>query len=245
MAVFVIPAYNEEAIVPRLLADLESRPDLWRDGGRVVLVDDGSTDRTIDVARAHRGELPVEVLVAERNGGPGKAFDRGFRHVLERCGDDELIVTLESDTTSDLDAVEAMLAAAAAGADIVLASHHGTGELANVSAHRRFLSRAASSVIRRGGGLDASTVSSFFRVYRAETLRAGYERYGEQLIQERGFACKAEILIKLSRMGIRVAEVPVTLDWAKREGESKMKVLPTMGGYARLMARQTFARARS
>ena len=114
-----------------------------------------------------------------------------------------------------------------------------------MSAHRRFLSRAASSVIRRGGGLDASTVSSFFRVYRAETLRAGYERYGEQLIQERGFACKAEILIKLSRMGIRVAEVPVTLDWAKREGESKMKVLPTMGGYARLMARQTFARARS
>jgi dolichol-phosphate mannosyltransferase len=245
MAVFVIPAYNEEANVPRLLADLESRPDLWRDGGRVVLVDDGSTDRTVDVARAHRGVLPVEVLVAERNGGPGKAFDRGFRHVLERCGDDELIVTLESDTTSDLDAVEAMLAAAAAGADIVLASHHGTGELANVSAHRRFLSRAASSVIRRGGGLDASTVSSFFRVYRAETLRAGYERYGEQLIQERGFACKAEILIKLSRMGIRVAEVPVTLDWAKREGESKMKVLPTMGGYARLMARQTFARARS
>jgi dolichol-phosphate mannosyltransferase len=245
MAVFVIPAYNEEANVPRLLADLESRPDLWRDGGRVVLVDDGSTDRTVDVARAHRGELPVEVLVAERNGGPGQAFDRGFRHVLERCGDDELIVTLESDTTSDLDAVEAMLGAAAAGADIVLASHHGTGELANVSAHRRFLSRAASSVIRRGGGLDASTVSSFFRVYRAETLRAGYERYGESLIQERGFACKAEILIKLSRMGITVAEVPVTLDWAKREGVSKMKVLPTMGGYARLMARQTFARARS
>jgi dolichol-phosphate mannosyltransferase len=165
--------------------------------------------------------------------------------VLETCGHDELIVTLESDTTSDLDAVEAMLAAAGGGADIVLASHHGTGELANVSAHRRFLSRAASSVIRRGGGLDASTVSSFFRVYRAETLRAGYGRYGESLIQERGFACKAEILIKLSRMGITVAEVPVTLDWAKREGESKMKVLPTMGGYARLMARQTFARARS
>jgi dolichol-phosphate mannosyltransferase len=245
MAVFVIPAYNEEANVPRLLADLETRPDLWRYGGRVVLVDDGSTDRTVEVARAHTGELPVEVLVAERNGGPGKAFDRGFRHVLALCGDDELIVTLESDTTSDLDAVEAMLAAAGAGADIVLASHHGTGELANVSAHRRFLSRAASSVIRRGGGLDASTVSSFFRVYRVQVLRDGYERYGDNLIQERGFACKAEILIKLSRMGITVAEVPVTLDWGKREGASKMKVLPTMGGYARLMARQTFARARS
>ena len=65
MAVFVIPAFNEEANVPRLLADLESRPDLWRDGGWVVLVDDGSTDGTVEVARAHDGDLPVEVLAAE------------------------------------------------------------------------------------------------------------------------------------------------------------------------------------
>jgi dolichol-phosphate mannosyltransferase len=245
MAVFVIPAYNEEANVQRLLADLESRPDLWSDGGWVILADDGSSDRTVEVARAHDGDLPVEVLVAERNGGPGKAFDRGFRRALAFAPRDEMIVTLESDTTSDLDAVEAMLAAAHGGADVVLASHHGSGELANVSAHRRFLSRAASSVIRRGGGLDASTVSSFFRVYRADVLHRGYEAYGDMFIRERGFACKAEILMKLSRLGITIAEVPVTLDWSKREGESKMKVLPTMGGYARLMARQTFARARS
>src|SRR3954451_7126254 len=245
MAVFVIPAYNEEGNVPRLLADLESRPDLWRDGGWVVLVDDGSTDDTIAAARAHDGDLPVEVLPLVRNQGPGTAFDRGFRRALTFAHPDELIVTLESDTTSDLDAVEAMLAAAREGADVVLASHHGDGGLANVSAHRRFLSRAASSVIRRSGGLDASTVSSFFRVYRASVLHRGYQAYGEDLIQERGFACKPEILIKLSRMGITVAEVPVILDWSKREGDSKMKVLPTMGGYARMMARHTFAKART
>ena len=51
--------------------------------------------------------------------------------------------------------------------------------------------------------------------------------------------------MKLSRLGITIAEVPVILDWSRREGESKMKVLPTMGGYARLMARQAVARARS
>jgi dolichol-phosphate mannosyltransferase len=245
MAIFVIPAFNEEANVPRLLADLESRPDLWRDGGWVVLVDDGSTDGTIEAARAHEGDLPVEILPLVRNQGPGKAFDRGFRRALTFAPDDELIVTLESDTTSDLDALEAMLAAAREGADVVLASHHAGGELMNVSRHRRFLSRAASSVIRRGGGLDASTVSSFFRVYRATALHAGYERYGDSFIRERGFACKAEILMKLSALGITIAEVPVVLDWSRREGESKMKVLPTMGGYARLMARQAVARARA
>jgi len=244
MPVFVIPAFNEEANVPRLLADLEARPQLWR-GGRVLLVDDGSTDGTIEAARAHDGELPVEVLAQVRNQGPGRAFDRGFREALEDPADDGLIVTMESDTTSDLDALEAMMEEAGRGADIVLASHHDGGELVNVARHRRFLSRAASSAIRRSGGIDARTVSSFFRVYRASVLERGYERYGDDLIRERGFACKAEILMKLTRIGITVAEVPVVLDWSRREGESKMKVLPTMGGYARVMARQALARSRA
>lgn len=244
MAVFVIPAFNEEANVPRLLADLEARPDLWT-GGRVVLVDDGSTDATVAVARAHAGPLPVEVIPLGRNRGPGRAFDRGFRRALAVVGPDALVVTLESDTTSDLGALEAMLAAARAGADVVLASHHDGGELMNVARHRRLLSRAASSAIRRSGGLDARTVSSFFRVYRASVLAAGYERHGDGFIREAGFACKAEILVKLSRLDATVAEVPVVLDWSRRAGASKMKVLPTMGGYARLMARQVAVRARA
>jgi dolichol-phosphate mannosyltransferase len=244
MAIFVIPAFNEEANIARLLADLESRPELWR-GGWVVLVDDGSSDGTVAAARAHDGHLPVEIVCQEQNQGAGRAFDRGFRHALRFAPEDALIVTLESDTTSDLDALGEMLATARSGADVVLASHHDGGELVNVTAHRRFLSRAAAYAIRRTAGLDAKTVSSFFRVYRAAALRAAYDRHGDDFIREPGFACKAEILIKLDRMGVRVAEVPVALDWSKREGESKLRVLPTMGGYARMMMRQVAARERA
>jgi dolichol-phosphate mannosyltransferase len=244
MPLIVVPAFNEEANVPRLLGDLANRPELWV-GGRVFLVDDGSSDRTIEVAEAHRGPLPLEIVDMGVNQGPGRAFDAGFRRALDVAGEDDLIITLESDTTSDLDALGAMLAVADDGADIVLASHHAEGELANVSRHRRFLSRAASSAIRRSAGLDARTVSSFFRVYRARVLREGYAVHGDGFIRESGFACKAEVLIKLSRMGAKVAEVPVCLDWSRREGESKLRVLPTMAGYARLMTRQVASRGRS
>lgn len=240
MAHFVIPAYNEEANVPRLLADLRSRPELWR-GGHVILVDDGSTDGTVAATRAHAGELPLIVVRQTPNQGAGRAFDRGFRSALQLAPADGLIVTLESDTTSDLDALAEMLAQARAGADVVLASHHDGGELVNVGAHRRLLSKAAAYAIRRSAGLEARTVSSFFRVYRASALRAAYVRYGADFIREPGFACKAEILIKLNNMGVRVAEVPVSLDWSRREGESKLRVLPTMHGYARLMMRQVGA----
>jgi dolichol-phosphate mannosyltransferase len=242
MPVIVVPAFNEEGNVSRLLADLAGRPELWT-GGRVILVDDGSSDRTVEVAREHRGILPLEVLELGRNQGPGRAFDAGFRRALDVARPDDLLITLESDTTSDLDALGAMIAVADDGADIVLASHHAEGELANVARHRRFLSRAASSAIRRSAGLDARTVSSFFRVYRSQIVREGYAVHGDAFIREAGFACKAEILIKLSRMGARVAEVPVCLDWSRREGESKLRVLPTMAGYARLMGRQVVARS--
>lgn len=240
MAIFVIPAYNEEANIPRLLADLESRPELWS-GGRIVLVDDGSTDGTVAAALAHPGELPIEVVRQVSNKGAGRAFDRGFRRALELAAPNELVVTLESDTTSDLDALQEMLARARAGADIVLASHHDGGELVNVGVHRRFLSKAAAYAIRRSAGLEARTVSSFFRVYRVAALRAAYARYGDDFICEDGFACKAEILIKMAHMGFSVIEVPVSLDWSRREGESKLRVLPTMQGYARLMVRQAIA----
>src|SRR3954452_15180578 len=136
MPVIVVPAFNEEANVPNLMRDLASRPELWRDGGRISLVDAGSSDRTVEPPRAEARALPLEVLEQVKNQGPGRAFDAGFRRALEVAGTNELIITMESDTTSDLDALEAMMFVANDDADVVLASHHKGSELANVSRHR-------------------------------------------------------------------------------------------------------------
>jgi dolichol-phosphate mannosyltransferase len=231
--VFVLPAYNEEENLPRLLADFEARPDLLARTARVLIVDDGSQDGTADMVDAYDGAVPAEVIRLGVNQGPGAAFRTGFAAALERCSDDALIVTLESDTTSDLDALPSMLARAEADADLVLASWVMEG----VSVHRRFLSAAAGWVIRHTLGLQATTVSSFFRVYRASVLRAAVERYGSSLVEEPGFACKAELLAKLTALGARVEEVDVPLDWSRRAGKSKMPVLRTMFAYWRMIAR--------
>jgi hypothetical protein len=89
--------------------------------------------------------------------------------------------------------------------------------------------------VRVALGLDARTVSSFFRVYRLSTLRHAHRVYGDQLIRETGFACKAELLAKLSALGASIHEVPVDLDGSRRIGPSHMSLLPTLGGYWRLM----------
>jgi dolichol-phosphate mannosyltransferase len=235
--VFVVPAYNEAENLPRLLADLEERPWLFPARSRLIIIDDGSEDATPELGRAYSGPLPLELVALERNQGPGAAFRAGFAAALQGCPDDALIVTLESDTTSDLDRLPAMLERAEAGVDLVLASVHGGGRMVNVSPLRRILSVGAGVAVRFALGLDARTVSSFFRVYRASILRRALERYGDTLIEEPGFACKAELLAKLAGLGARIEEVPVDVDATRRIGESRMKVLPTLMGYARLIIR--------
>jgi len=233
--VVVIPAYNEEENLPRLFADLEARPELFPADTRIIIVDDGSTDGSAALVSGYGGPLPVELFAQGRNRGPGAAFRAGFRAALETCPPDGLVATLEADTTSDLEALAAMIERADGGTDLVLASVHGGGRMVNVSWLRRTLSRCAGSVTRRVLGLNAHTVSSFFRVYRADALRRGFARYGDNLISETGFACKAEILAKLAGLGCSVCEIPVDLDGSRRRGHSKMRLLPTLMGYWRLV----------
>lgn len=231
---FVIPAYNEEANIPTLLEDLQQVLGLLGAGSRIFIVDDGSADATAELVRCYGGPLPVELVQLEVNSGPGAAFRTGFSTALEAASEDSLIVTLEADTTSDLAALPEMLTAIRSGADVVLADW----AMVNVSAHRRALSAAAGWVVRRSLGLDANTVSSFFRVYRASTLRDASDRYGDELIREAGFACKAELLAKLAAMGAAIEEVEVALDWSRRSGKSKMPVLRTMLAYWRMLFRE-------
>ena len=235
---FVIPAYNEEANLPRLLSDLESRPALFPPGSRLYVVDDGSQDETVNIVESYAGPLPAEVIKLGRNQGPGAAFRAGFAAALEDYSGEALVVTLEADTTSDLDALPEMLRLARTRAELVLASW----VMVNVSRFRKLLSGGAAVVTNRILGVDAKTVSSFYRVYRASTLRRASARYGDGLIREPGFACKAELLSKLTSIGASIEEVDVGLDTSRRVGESKMPVLRTIFHYWRLMARQRFAR---
>ena len=233
--IFVVPAYNEEDNIVRLLDDLCARRELFTSGSRIVVVDDGSADATVELVTQYESDVDIQLVALGRNQGPGAAFRAGFAAALDGCAEDARIVTLEADTTSDLDAIPAMLERADDGADVVLAVW---GDMIKVSRRRRILSHGASFVVRRALGLQATTVSSFFRVYRASVLQDAVARYGDRFIQEPGFACTAEILSKLNAMGARVAEVHVSLDWERRVGKSKMPVARTMYAYWRMILRE-------
>ena len=70
-----------------------------------------------------------------------------------------------------------------------------------------------------------------FRLYRAAMLRRAADAWGDRLVEEAGFTCMAEVLLKLGRGGARVAEVPLILRYDLKEGASKMKVMRTIARY--------------
>jgi dolichol-phosphate mannosyltransferase len=233
---FVIPAYNEAENVPRLLADLA--PVARNLGARVIFVDDGSTDGTADVIREHARDLHFAIVTHTVNRGLGTAINTGIRAALGESSDDDAIVTLEADTTSDLSDLPAMLEKFEAGADVVLASVYAPGgKIVGVEGWRLAASKSVSNTFRYLGGLrQIHTLSSLYRVYRAGTLRRAADTYGYLLVREPGFAANVELLLKLYNAGATVTEVPTTNDWTTRKGQSKMQLKPTVIAYGRLMA---------
>jgi dolichol-phosphate mannosyltransferase len=239
---FVIPAYNERENIPNLLADLA--PRVHELGARVIFVDDGSSDGTSEMIEQHSDGLQVAIVRHKVNRGLGTAINSGLRAALGESQDDDAIVTLEADNTSDLDDLPRMLERFNEGADVVLASVYAPGgRIVGVAPLRLAASKAVSNAFRYVGGLrEIHTLSSLYRIYRAGTLRRAAETYGYLLVREPGFAANVELLLKLYNAGAQVAEVPTVNDWSRRLGQSKMNLRPTVLAYGRLVADQLVGR---
>lgn len=230
---FVIPTYNESENIETLVRRLS--PVASELGARIVFVDDGSSDDTVAQIRHHAAGLDCEIVRNLRNGGVGVALNSGIRHVLDTAADDDALVTLEADNTSDLNDLPKMLGLYEEGYDIVLASVYAPGgRLLGVSRLRMLMSRAVSDTFRVLGGLrQIRTLSSLYRVYRVGPLRRGAQAYGWLLVREPGFAASVELLLKLYHAGATIAEVPTVNDWTQRKGKSKLRLWPTVTAYFR------------
>lgn len=235
MRYFIVPAYNEAANLPNLAKELA--PYLMRDDSWLVISDDGSSDGTRELAPTLFPQQRLIVLGDGRNHGPGHAFNTAFDWVLARAKDEDLVVTMEADCTSDIRILPEMLAIADLGYDLVLASVYAQGGgFDQTTWLRKLLSATANFIYRFIFDLKVSTLSSFYRVYRVRRLQVAKARW-PRLIEEAGFICMLELLVKLIRVDARVIEVPMVLASKKRIGRSRMKLVRTTFEYLRFLWR--------
>jgi dolichol-phosphate mannosyltransferase len=245
-AYFVIPVYNEEANVQRVLDDLaifETEALKVARRTSLVFVDDGSTDGTVGRLRAAVRDN-LQVLTHPTNLGPGAAFQSAFRYLLDHgLEPDDLVITLEGDSTSDPSVFPRLMKRLAEGDDIVLASPYlYGGGFTEVRKDRLVISHVGTALVKLFLGIRGlATFSCFFRIYRGRGLRAIDAAY-PSIVSSKGFECAAEVLMKGVRIGMPISEVPFRVDWTRRQGKSKMRVLRTSFGYFRLFLK--FSRRR-
>ncbi|MDQ4035872.1 MAG: glycosyltransferase family 2 protein [Chloroflexota bacterium] len=204
----VMPCLNEEETVGLCVAKAVGW--LGRRGipGEVLVVDNGSTDRSVEVAEGAGARV-----VHERRRGYGQAYLRGF---AEARG--EYIVMGDSDDTYDFSDLDALIAPLDRGADMVLGNRFAGG-IANGAmpwAHRYIGSPIINLVIRLFFGTRIGDSQSGLRAFR----RGVTDRLG---LRSSGMELASEMIVSATRAGLTITEVPAP--YAIRRGESKLNTV--------------------
>ena len=194
LLVIQIPAFNEEEHLASAISSLPRQvPGFDRVG--ILVVDDGSTDRTSEIARA----AGVAVLRFPVHRGLAAAFNAGVAHALAMGAD--AIVNYDADNQYDATDLPLLTGPIVRGeADIVVGDRRPDA-LPHFSPGKRVLQRAGSWVVRQASGTRVGDATSGFRALSAEAARS------VNVFSKMTYTL--ETLIQAGSKGLRVASVPV------------------------------------
>jgi len=237
----VLPAFNEEASIGKLLDHIA---EALREASlefNIIVVDDGSTDRTTHETLERSTRMSVRLVRHKTNQGLGATIRDGLFEASALAKARDIIVTMDADDTHTPGLIFRMVRMISEGFDVVIASRYQTGSRTiGVPLLRRALSRIASWLFRILFPIHG--VKDFtcgFRAYRAAVIRQAIAEHGASFVDQAGFQCMVDILLKLRRKPLIMGEVPFILRYDFKEGATKMKVGATVRKTLRLiMARR-------
>ena len=210
-----IPCFNEEDQLPATLGDLPRElPGI--DELEWLIVDDGSTDRTVEVAREHGVDHVVRLT---NNKGLAAGFQAGLDASLKLGAD--IVVNTDADNQYCADDIPKLIAPILEGrADMVV----GDREVANIehfSALKVRLQHLGSAIVRRASGTEVPDTTSGFRAYNREAAL--------QLVVVSKFTYTLETIIQAGKNVVAVDHVPIRTNPKMRES----RLFPSMWAYVR------------
>lgn len=227
----VLPAYNEEKDLPALLDRLQAALQPLPYDYRIVVVDDGSKDRTAEIAAEAARRMPLRLVRHPQNMGLGRAIQTGLK---EASHISDVVITMDADNSHDPKYIAEMVAALEKRpVDLVIASRFRKGSVVKgVPVYRQFLSWGCFIAMRSAAPYSGvRDYSTGFRAYRATALQRLIQRYGDRLVEVSGFACMLEVLLKLRSIGTPALEIPYTLRYDQKLGASKLRIWRTLKQY--------------
>jgi len=198
-----IPCLNEEETLPATIADIPRQID-GIDRVEILVIDDGSSDRTREVAQQCGAD---HVVRFPQNKGLGHAFKTGFDLCLKLGAD--IIVNTDGDNQYWGGDVVALVKPILEGKAEIVIGDRQTGEIGHFSPIKRFLQGFGSRVISRMAAIDLPDVASGFRAFSREAAL--------QLSTFTGFDHTAEHAVQAGQRRLAVANVPIRTNPKARE----------------------------
>jgi glycosyltransferase involved in cell wall biosynthesis len=196
----VLPAYNEEKSIGRVIDGIKSVMIGSRYGFSIIVVNDCSTDKTAAIVRQKKVTLVNHVF----NKGYGGALITGFKYAQ----DSDVIVTLDSDGQHDPKEILSLIRPIVdCKADVVIGSRF-LNRKTQFPLYRKFGIFIFTKVTNIMFGLNVSDCQSGLRAYRGLVLR-------KIRLDNKDMGISLEIIVKLAKRGYRIAEVPSVCDYSK------------------------------
>ena len=202
----------------------------------VLVVDDASTDGTLEVLDRYRRVLPLRVLKGENRAGYPGAVQRLLREALERTGypKRDAAVLLQADFTESPDYIVPLVKALEGGADVVAGVVEKNGRATPRAV--RMVRRMAPWVLGRAyGGAPVSDPLSGFRAYRLIVLKKALANFGgKSFLTTDGWASNVELLGLVAPHARRIVEAPLTMRYDIDGRPSRLSAIRTLRGLLRV-----------
>mgnify|MGYP001167677762 FL=1 len=235
MIIVLLPAYNEEQSFPPLMEKLEKVLDQTGQEFKVLVCNDGSTDRTSEVLLEYSTKLPIEIIDHSINRGLGESSRDLFERAVQIGKEGDVIIRMDCDDTHEPKYIPDILRKLEQGYDVVVASRFekGGGQM-GVDGFRAFISRGANLFMKLFFPIKGlREYSCGYRGYRYSKIREAVEFFGNNFITLKGlgFTCTLEKLVKLKLIGASFAEIPFLHRYDQKVSDSKMVSSVTTLGY--------------
>jgi len=240
MIYILLPVYNEASNLGMLLSRIKTGMERRKLSYQIIVYNDGSTDNSTEILKNSLRAVPLKITGKEQNEGLGFAFRSLLKEVMNlSASDDDIAVVQDADNSHNPEHIFHMEYKIRDGFDLVIASRYlADSRIVGVTRFRQLLSYCASWMMRilfPVKGVKDYTCG--FRAYRVGFLKQAFEKFGDNLIEENGFSCMAELLIKLRSINVLAVEVPLVLRYDQKSGESKMELFKTVKNTLRMLIR--------
>ena len=241
MLYFCVPAYNEEQTIGITLYKLKEVMEDVRRDYKILVMDDKSDDGTWEALKTYEKVLPLRAFQNEKNMGLGHCL-RKFIEVVtaeSQFPERDILITVESDYTSDTNAVPSMVRAIEEGMDVVIASGDVKGgEVKDAPFKVKFTTSVLHLLLRNLYAIEGvRDYLSMLRAYRVAVLKKLMKADVDRMFLFRSKAANTELLVGLSILSPHIAEVPCTQRYDVRSRESRVKMPELLVHHVRLVTR--------